>query len=87
LGEVFPVLDLLPDLSSIYRVIADLEEQGAVRSTWTAGAGGGRKTCQLTDEGWALLRFWTERFRAEQEGLSSFFERVGSAELRQRDPP
>jgi len=80
LAEVFPLPDLTPDLSNIYRAIAELEDQGAIRSMWAAGSGGGRKTCELTDDGWRLLRFWEERFRAEQEGLARFSERFALAE-------
>ncbi len=87
LAEVFPLPNLTPDLSSIYRVIVELEDQGAVRSMWTAGSGGGRKACELTDDGWKLLRFWEERLRAEQEGLARFFERFRVAERDHRRPP
>jgi len=87
LAAIFPLPDLTPDLSSIYRAIAELEEQGAVRSRWTAGLGGGKKTCELTDDGWRLLRFWEERFRAEQQGLSRFFERFGQAEREHERAP
>ena len=86
-AEIFPLPDLTPDLSTIYRAIAELEEQGAVRSRWTAGLGGGKKTCELTDDGWRLLRFWEERFRAEQQGLSRFFERFGQAEREHERAP
>jgi DNA-binding PadR family transcriptional regulator len=77
----------VPDLSSIYRVIADLEDQGAIRSMWTAGSGGGKKACELTDDGWKLLRFWDERLRAEQDGLARFFERFRLAEIMRQSPP
>ena len=86
LTEIFPVPDLTPDLSSVYRVIAELEDQGAIRSRWTAGSGGGKKTCELTDDGWRLLRFWEERFRAEQKGLARFFERFRLAGRDQHQP-
>jgi PadR family transcriptional regulator len=87
LAEVFPLPDLTPDLSTIYRTIAELEDQGAIQSRWAAGSGGGKKTCQLTDGGWKLLRFWEERFRAEQEGLARFFERFAMAEREHQHPP
>lgn len=64
----------------MYRVIGELEEQGAIRSTWTAGSGGGRKACELTEDGWKLLRFWETRFRAEQQGLARFLDRFAAAE-------
>ena len=87
LAEVFPLHGLTPDLSSIYRAIAELEDQGAIRSMWAPGSGGGKKTCELTDDGWRLLRFWEERFRAEQEGLARFFERFALAERQHQQPP
>jgi PadR family transcriptional regulator PadR len=87
LAGVFPLPDLAPDLSSIYRVIADLVDQGAIRSRWTAGSAGGRKACELTEDGWNLLHFWEERLRAEQEGLARFFERFRLAERQHQRPP
>ncbi len=87
LADVFPLDGLAPDLSSIYRVITELEDQGAVRSRWTAGAGGGKKTCELTEDGWALLRFWEERFHAEQRGLIRFFDRFEMADRRTSHDP
>ena len=87
LAEIFPVPELTPDLSTIYRVIAELEEQGAIRSMWTAGSGGGKKTCELTVDGWKLLQFWEARFRAEQEGLVRFFERFERADRDHQRPP
>ena len=86
LAEVFPLPELTPDLSSIYRMIADLEDQGAIRSRWAAGSGGGKKACELTDDGWKLLRFWEERLRAEQKGLARFFERFRLAEREHQGP-
>ena len=75
LGEVFPVPTQLPDVSTIYRALADLEAQGAVTSTWAAGDGGGRKIHELTEVGRDLLGFWAARFEEEQTGLRRFLER------------
>lgn len=69
LGEVFPLADQLPDISTIYRSLADLEAQGAVSAEWTPGDGGGRKVYQLTPAGKDLLVFWGQRFKEEQAGL------------------
>jgi len=74
LQAVFPLPERLPELSTIYRSLADLEAQGAVRSTWTAGDGGGRKVLELTDIGRDLLASWVARFREEQAGLLRFVE-------------
>ncbi len=79
LRTVFPLAEQLPDVSTIYRSLADLESQGAVTSHWTAGEGGGRKVHQLTEVGNDLLAFWGARFKEEQAGLVRFlaqFDRV-----------
>ena len=79
LRDVFPLPEQLPDISTIYRSLAELEAQGVVHSTWTTGDGGGRKVHELTEQGRDLLSFWVARFREEQIGLVRFlehFERV-----------
>jgi DNA-binding PadR family transcriptional regulator len=80
LAEIFPLPNSLPDVSTIYRALADLEAQGAVRSELTPGDGGGRKVYELTDVGWDLFRFWEAQFKEEQTGLARLldqFERTG----------
>lgn len=74
LAEVFPLPDQLPDISTIYRSLADLEAQGAVTSQWAPGDGGGRKVHALTEAGTDLLAFWNQRFKEEQAGLVRFLE-------------
>jgi len=73
---LFPLPDSLPDVSTIYRVLADLEAQGAIRASWASGAGGGRKVYELTEVGEELLSFWIRRFEEEQVGVARFLERV-----------
>ena len=85
LEEVFPLPARLPDISTVYRVLADLEAQGAVRSELTPGEGGGRKVYELTDVGWDLFAFWKALFKEEQTGLVRLleqFERVGRGRRR-----
>jgi PadR family transcriptional regulator PadR len=80
LREVFPLPGSVPDISTIYRALADLEAQGAVSSELAPGEGGGRKVYELTDAGWDLVAFWEARFKDEQDGLVRLlghFERVG----------
>jgi DNA-binding PadR family transcriptional regulator len=87
LGEVFPLPNSLPDVSTVYRALADLEAQGAVRSELTPGDGGGRKVYELTDAGWDLFAFWETQFKEEQAGLVSLlehFERTGRRRARRR---
>ena len=76
LAELFPLPHSLPDVSTVYRALSDLEGQGAVRSTWADGAGGGRKVYELTDVGDELLRFWVQRFEEEQLGVARFLDAV-----------
>lgn len=73
---LFPLPDNLPDVSTIYRSLADLEAQGAIRSSWVGGAGGGRKVYELTEAGEEILSFWVKRFEEEQAGVARFLERM-----------
>lgn len=75
LQEVFPLPQSLPDISTLYRALADLEGQGAVRSELAPGDGGGRKVYELTEVGWDLISFWEAQFKAEQVGLVRLLER------------
>lgn len=85
LAGLFPLPDSLPDVSTVYRMLGDLEGQGAIRSSWAGGAGGGRKVYELTEAGDDLLGFWIERFEEEQAGVARFLEVVRST-VRSRAP-
>jgi DNA-binding PadR family transcriptional regulator len=73
---LFPLPESLPDVSTVYRALADLEGQGAIRASWTGGAGGGRKVYELSEVGEELLSFWVQRFEEEQAGIARFLEQV-----------
>jgi DNA-binding PadR family transcriptional regulator len=75
LQEVFPLPQSLPDISTLYRALADLEAQGAVRSELAPGDGGGRKVYELTEVGWDLITFWEAQFKEERAGLVRLLER------------
>jgi len=75
LAQVFPLPRSLPDVSTVYRALADLETQGAVGSELTPGDGGGRKVYSLTTAGWDLFHFWKAQFEEEQKGLVRLLER------------
>ena len=79
LGDFFPLNDQLPDISTIYRSLSDLESQGAVTSQWAPGDGGGRKVYELTEAGRDLLAFWGQQFKKEQAGLAGFLKRFEQA--------
>ena len=76
LARLFPLPESLPDVSTVYRALGELEGQGAIRSSWADGAGGGRKVYELTDAGDDLLGFWIERFQKEQAGIARFLDVV-----------
>jgi DNA-binding PadR family transcriptional regulator len=76
LAGVFPLPDSLPDVSTVYRALGDLEAQGAIRSAWADGSGGGRKVYELTDAGDDLLGYWVARFEEEQAGVARFLDVV-----------
>ncbi len=76
LAGLFPLPDSLPDVSTVYRALGDLEGQGAIRSAWADGSGGGRKVYELTEAGDDLLGFWVERFEEEQVGVARFLDVV-----------
>ena len=84
LGEIFPLPQSLPDISTLYRALADLEAQGAVRSELAPGDGGGRKVYELTDVGWDLIAFWEAQFKEEQIGLVRLLERFDAVGRRSR---
>ncbi len=74
LEEVFPIPGNLPDISTVYRSLVDLEAQGAVLSVWGPGEGGGRKIYELTTCGRDLLAAWDAQFRREHAGLTYFLQ-------------
>lgn len=86
LKDIFPLRGSLPDVSTVYRVLADLEAQGAVRSELTPGDGGGRKVYELTEVGWDLLGFWEAQFSEEQLGLVRLLKVFKQTRLARKRP-
>jgi PadR family transcriptional regulator PadR len=63
------------DLSTVYRFLHDLEEQGFVTSRWdTDGAGPARHVYQITEEGDRYLAWWIEDLRETDRVLHHFME-------------
>jgi DNA-binding PadR family transcriptional regulator len=85
MAGLFPLPESLPDVSTVYRALGDLEGQGAIRSSWAEGGGGGRKVYELTAAGEDLLQFWIERFEEEQAGVARFLAAVRET-VRSRQP-
>lgn len=85
-GEIFPRASALPDVSTLYRVLARLEAEGAVSSRWEDGEGAGRKVYSLTEQGREVLAAWVATFRDEHQRLGRFLEKYkGGAAEDQKD--
>ena len=61
-------------LSTLYRTLRQLEQQGLVTSTWEAGPGGpARRTYALTNAGEAWLRAGAAALEAYRSTIDAFF--------------
>jgi PadR family transcriptional regulator len=64
------------DIGNLYRLLRALEEEGLVRSEWSADLPGpAKRTYELTDDGRRLLDRWAEALGRAQGTISSFLER------------
>jgi PadR family transcriptional regulator PadR len=81
----YELIELLPevagtatpvDVGNLYRVLRALEEEGIVRSEWSADLPGpAKRTYELTADGRRLLDRWAEALRGAQGVISSFLDR------------
>src|SRR6266480_5523488 len=61
------------DIGNLYRLLRSLEEEGIVRSEWSADLPGpAKRTYELTEEGRRLLDRWAEALRDSQGVVSSY---------------
>lgn len=64
------------DVGNLYRVLRALEEEGIVRSEWSADLPGpAKRTYELTAVGSRLLDRWAESLREVREVITRFSER------------
>jgi PadR family transcriptional regulator PadR len=64
------------DIGNLYRLLRSLEEEGLVRSEWSADLPGpAKRTYELTPEGRRLLDRWAEALARAQETIGTFLER------------
>jgi poly-beta-hydroxybutyrate-responsive repressor len=64
------------DLSTVYRLLRDLEDSGLVTSRWHHGnAGPARRLYRLTPEGDCYLAGWVADLRETDRVLHSFLDR------------
>jgi PadR family transcriptional regulator PadR len=71
------------DVGNLYRILRALEEEGIVKSEWSAELPGpAKRTYELTDAGRRLLDRWAEALRGAQNVISGFLERYEQGEGR-----
>jgi PadR family transcriptional regulator, regulatory protein PadR len=64
------------DVGNLYRILRALEEEGIVRSEWSAELPGpAKRTYELTDAGGRLLDRWAEALRHAQDVIAGFLRR------------
>jgi len=64
------------DLSTIYRILRDLEDRGFAVSHWdTSNAGPARRQYTITKEGDGYLAWWVQDLRETDRALHSFLDR------------
>ena len=63
------------DLSTVYRILRSLEEEGFVTSHWdTEGGGPARRLYQMTEEGDQYLAWWVDDLRETDRVLHTFLK-------------
>jgi PadR family transcriptional regulator, regulatory protein PadR len=64
------------DIGNLYRLLRALEDEGLVRSEWSADLPGpAKRTYELTDEGRRLLDRWAEALERAQGTIARFLDR------------
>jgi PadR family transcriptional regulator, regulatory protein PadR len=64
------------DVGNLYRILRALEEEGIVRSEWSADLPGpAKRTYELTEVGSRLLDRWAESLREVRDVITRFSER------------
>src|SRR6187397_458570 len=80
----YELLDRLPelgvegrvDIGNLYRLLRALEDEGLVRSEWSADLPGpAKRTYELTDDGRRLLDRWAEALQRARGTIGGFLER------------
>jgi PadR family transcriptional regulator len=64
------------DIGNLYRLLRGLEDEGLVRSEWSAELPGpAKRTYELTDQGRRLLDRWAEALTRAQTTIGTFLDR------------
>jgi len=79
LPDVFPRADGIPDPGAFYRTLRELEQEGAITSTWvTEDAGPAKRVYQLADAGREQLESWILALKREIESIKRFLRAAES---------
>jgi DNA-binding PadR family transcriptional regulator len=76
LEAALPHAGAMPDVSSVYRALGELEHDGAVVSHWQAGDGGGRRVYELTPVGEEMVESWLVQLEEQHRRLGQLIERA-----------
>lgn len=64
------------ELSTVYRILRDLEDRGFAVSHWdTSDAGPARRPYSITEDGDRYLAWWVQDLRETDRALHSFLDR------------
>jgi PadR family transcriptional regulator PadR len=67
------------DLSTVYRILRDLEDRGFAISHWdTSNAGPARRQYTITEDGDLYLAWWVQDLRETDRALHSFLDRYAA---------
>ena len=71
------------DVGNLYRLLRALEDEGVVRSEWSADLPGpAKRTYELTDAGRRLLDRWADALRDAQGVIDGFLKRYDESKGR-----
>ena len=69
--------DVRVDVGNVYRILRALEEEGIVRSEWSADLPGpAKRTYEITDEGRRALERWTQWLREARDRINTLIARL-----------
>jgi PadR family transcriptional regulator len=79
------------DVGNVYRSLRALEEDGLVRSDWSADLPGpAKRTYELTSDGRAALATWLASLESLRDGITLFLDRArekGGEDVRETPKP
>lgn len=78
IGDWLPMA-VAVDTTTLYRLLDQLETEGALDSRWEAGDGGGRRVYRLTGQGRGRLEAWRHSVERDRARMDRWLERFSEA--------